>query len=196
MNNRLEKLRGLMQTHAIDILALIPGANLFYLTGGVHYVMERPILWFLPQSGEPVAVIPKLEIPLFSKHQLRAELFSWTDAEGYDNAFKTAFECLQADGKTIGVEGQRMRFFEGELIRRHARGANVIAADAVLSQLRLHKDADEIAALRQAIAISEQALYRTFEDVRVGVIPGRQLRLDGENRDRLTLFHNVSHCNP
>nr|MBA3869180.1 aminopeptidase P family N-terminal domain-containing protein [Anaerolineae bacterium] len=37
---RLNKLRTLMKTHQIDVIALIPGPNLRYLTGGVHFVLE------------------------------------------------------------------------------------------------------------------------------------------------------------
>jgi len=101
---RLNKLRALMETHRIDVIALIPGPNLRYLTGGVHYVLERPILWFLLLDGQPVAVIPKLETPLFLRHRMPATLYSWTDKEGFDSAFETALAALDFSGKTIGVE--------------------------------------------------------------------------------------------
>ncbi len=166
---RLEKLRNIMRRRGIDVVALIPGANLRYLTGGVHYVMERPIVLFIPLDEPPIAVIPQLEIPLFSAHSLQARLFSWADAEGYETAFRAGLDSLQVAGKVVGVEGLRMRFFEGELIRRHARGATVSAVDEALAELRLLKDADEVACLEQAIQISEQALTLTLSDVRVGM---------------------------
>ena len=59
-----------MAQNALDVTALIPGANLRYLTGGVHYVMERPIVWLLPLEGQPLAVIPKLEVPLFERYDV------------------------------------------------------------------------------------------------------------------------------
>ena len=51
-----------------------------------------------------------------------------------------------------------MRFFEGEVIRRWAAGATVIAADAQLARLRMNKDDDEIDALRHAVGVLERAL--------------------------------------
>src|SRR5262249_10231507 len=141
---RLDKLRQLMRTHGIDIVALIPGPNWRYLTGAVHYVMERPIVMFIPLDGQPVSVIPRLEVPLFARHRLPSQVFSWTDSEGYEQAFKAGLDVLHPDGKVLGVEGLRLRFFEGETIRRAAPGATVIAIDDVLSELRLIKSNDEI----------------------------------------------------
>ena len=133
-HKRLEKLRSIMRNAGLDIVALIPGATIRYLTGGVHYVMERPIVLFVPLDEEPVAVIPQLEVPLFKAKQIDLRIVSWTDAEGYDLAFQAGLDMLHPAGKTLGVEGTQMRFFEGEVIRRWAAGATVVAADAQLAR--------------------------------------------------------------
>jgi len=166
---RLEKLRRLMRLHGIDIVALIPGPNLRYLTGAVHYVMERPIVMFIPLGGTPISIIPSLEVPLFVGHRLSSQVFSWTDREGYEQAFKNGLAALTPAGKIIGVEGLRLRFFEGELIRRFAAGATVVAIDEALAELRLLKEEEELGLLRNAIGLSEQALDLTLSEVRVGM---------------------------
>lgn len=168
-HKRLDKLQAIMRDAGLDIVALIPGATMRYLTGGVHYVMERPIVLFIPLDEQPVAVIPQLEVPLFEAKQLDLRVVSWTDAEGYDRAFRAGLDMLQPAGKTIAVEGTRMRFFEGEVIRRWAAGATVIAADEQLARLRISKDDYEIEALRHAVEISERALRLTLDAVRVGM---------------------------
>jgi Xaa-Pro dipeptidase len=168
-HKRLEKLHSIMRNAGLDIVALIPGATMRYLTGGVHYVMERPIVLFIPLDEQPVAVIPQLEVPLFKAKQIDLRIVSWSDAEGYDQAFEAGLDMLHPAGKTIGVEGTQMRFFEGEVIRRWALGATVVAADAQLAPLRMNKDEDEIDALRRAVEISEQALRLTLDAVRVGM---------------------------
>ena len=101
---RLQKLYAIMKKAGLDIIALIPGANFRYLTGGVHYLMERPTVLFIPLEGKPVAVVPKLETALFAKHTLESHWHVWADAEGYDGAFKGALDELGASGRTIGVE--------------------------------------------------------------------------------------------
>lgn len=168
-NARLVKLRESMSDAGLDFIALIPGANLRYLTGSVHYLMERPIVLVIPLEAEPLAIIPQLEIPLFSRPPLNPRIVSWTDAEGYEDAFRRGLAMLEPSGKTIGVEGIRMRFFEGELIRRYAPGATVTSADTQLSAIRMIKGTDEIDALRRAIEISEDALRRTLREVRIGM---------------------------
>lgn len=166
---RIEKLRAIMRDADLDLLALIPGPNLRYLTGTAHFMSERPLLMFFQLSGKPVAVVSKLEQALFARHKIASELCIWSDAEGYAGAFKAALSALDADGKTIGVEGGRLRFFEGELIRSFAPSANVVDADEALVELRIKKEQDEIDALRTAIRMSEEALQMTLDGVRPGL---------------------------
>ena len=166
---RLNKLYTIMREAQLDIIALIPGPNLRYLTGGVHFVLERPIVMFLPLDEPPVAVIPQLEVTLFARHRLESRVYSWADAEGYEGAFKAAFEAMGVCGKTIGVDGLHMRFFEGEIIRRCAPEATIVEASDSLAELRIVKGPEEIAALRRAIQISEQGLQMTLDGVREGM---------------------------
>lgn len=166
---RIDKLYAIMERAGVDVIALIPGPNHRYLTGAEHYVLERPIVTFYAPDRKPIAVIPELEIPLFERHPAPAELFAYTDAEGYAGAFKRALETIDASGKTIGVEGLFMRFFEGEIIRQSAPEVRVIDATGPLADLRIHKDADEIALLRRAIEISERALQAMFNEVEIGM---------------------------
>lgn len=166
---RFDKLRRIMHEAGLDIVALIPGSNHRYLFDAVHYVLERPIVTFLAPEQEPVSVIPELEIPLFKRHARQSRIFSYTDAQGYVGAFRDALDTLESSGKRIGVEGLNMRFFEGEIIRSAAPSAEVVDASTALAELRIIKDANEIAALRNAIQISEDALQATLEQVTIGM---------------------------
>ncbi|MDE2749568.1 MAG: Xaa-Pro peptidase family protein [Chloroflexota bacterium] len=168
-NARYDKLYALMRAAGLDVIALIPGPNHRYLTGAVHYVLERPIVTFYTLGQPPIAVIPELEIPLFERHATPAELIAYSDAEGYASAFRSALDRLGARGKTIGVEGLHMRFFEGEIIRASAPEAKLVDATEPLAELRIIKDAGEIALLRRAIDISERALQAMFDQVKVGM---------------------------
>lgn len=180
-NRRWNKLYTIMRQAKLDALALIPGPNHRYLTQAVHFVMERPIVMFIPLDEQPIAVIPELEIPLFKRHPIQSRIFSWTDAEGYEQAFAAALTALRTRGKTIGVEGLQMRFFEGEIIRAHAPNAAIVDASRQLAELRMIKDAAEITALRRAIQISEDALRATLDNVQVGMSE-REIAADLEAR--------------
>ncbi len=166
---RFDKLNQIMRRAELDILALIPGPNHRYLFDAEHFVLERPIVTFIVPGQEPVSVIPELEIPLFKRHAKQSRLYAYTDAQGHEGAFRDALDSLQSPGKTIGVEGQNMRFFEGEAIRAAAPDAEVIDASSALADLRIIKDATEIVLLRKAIQISEEALEATLAQARVGM---------------------------
>ena len=169
MSHRLEKLHRIMEESALDAVAIIPGANMRYLTGAVHGLMERPLVLIIPQEGQPVVIIPNLEAELFASKGFDAKLIEWQDKDGYDDAYSAAIKDANLNGKRIGVEGQLMRFFEAEALRRHAPAAEVIDAHKIIGNMRLHKDADEITALRTAIQLSEQALQLTLDEVKVGM---------------------------
>ena len=196
-NARNDKLYALMREAGLDVIALIPGPNHRYLTNAEHYVLERPIVTFYMPGRRPIAVIPELEIPLFKRHPAPAELISYSDAEGYEGAFAAAMDRIGATGKSIGVEGTYMRFFEGEVIRQSAPAATVVDATEPLAELRMHKDAGEVALLLRAIDISEQALGAMFDEVQVGmseieaaaILEGHIKTLGGDGLSFGTILH-------
>ena len=169
MQHRMEKLHRIIEENALDAVALIPGANMRYLTGGVFYVMERPFVLIIPQEGKPVVIIPVLETELFANNGFDARMIAWQDKDGYDDAFRDAIRETGLDGKRIGVEGQLMRFFEGLALQKHAPAAELVDVHKTLGNVRLHKDQAEIDALRKAIQMSEQALQQTLDAVKVGM---------------------------
>ena len=119
------------------------------------------------EGGEPLAVAPQLEEPLFARHGLVARTIPWADAAGHQHAFTQAFAELGLRGKRVAIEGGRMRYNECEILR--AAGAELSDGDPLLNGMRMFKDASELAALRGAIQRSEAALEQTLSEVRVGM---------------------------
>jgi Xaa-Pro dipeptidase len=76
---------------------------------------------------------------------------------------------LQLDQKRLGIEAYKMRVLELRLLEKAAYALTCEAADAIIAQLRLIKDADEIAAMRRAVEITERALDDVLDAVRVGM---------------------------
>lgn len=166
---RLPKLYQIIEQAGLDALALIPGSNLLYLTGQDFHLMERPLVVFFVPGREPVAVVPYLEADRFAEIPLPAQLFTWTDSDGYEGAFAAAAGSLDLSGKRLGVEELRMRVFEMSLVERFFPGVQIVSAGRELAALRMHKDADDLAAMREAIAISEAALEAVIAQVRPGM---------------------------
>jgi Xaa-Pro dipeptidase len=169
--SRLKRLTELVAHAGLDAAVLVPGPNLTYLTG-IHFrLMERPILAFIPASGGPVLVLPALEQPQLASRDLPFRWVAYSDTEGPEPAIQQVCKALNlaGNGKRLGVEGLKMRVLEGQYLQRHAHGAIVEHAEETLMGLRLHKSPDEIAAMRRAIASTEQALEEVVAEVRPGM---------------------------
>jgi Xaa-Pro dipeptidase len=166
---RLNRLREIARTDNLDVIALVPGANSYYITGAKFKLGSRPTVMFIPANGsDPVLAIPTLEIPLIAgREPYPIRMVSYTDAEGYTTAFEKV--CAEFAGKRIGVEGMTMRVTEGQAIEKYAPGSTLIAAENIIAELRIRKDTSEVDEMRKAIKISEDALADVISEVRPGM---------------------------
>jgi len=163
---RLARLRAAMAAAGLEAVAIVPGANFYYLTGASFHLLERPTLLVVTADGLH-AVMPVLERSRWRAAAPEAETEYWQDADGHEAAFAALARRIAP--RRIGVEGQRMRVFEAEALRRAFPGAEVIDAQATIAGIRILKEPGEIAALRRAIEISEAALGATLAVAAAGM---------------------------
>jgi Xaa-Pro dipeptidase len=169
IENRLQGLRQQQAAHDLDWVALVPGANLRYLTGLNLALTERPLVFFFPREGRPASLLPTLEVPRIEAHlTFEVELFAYSDEEGHQPAFERACRALNLAGKHLGVEFLNMRVLELKHLEQYAPGCQMLDAGGVLSELRMIKDAKEIEHIRQAIRITEQALQEVADAIQPG----------------------------
>ena len=168
-NTRVQKIYQIAENAGLDAIALIPGANLQYVTGIDFHLMERPLVAFFVPGKDPVAVLPALEEARLTESGIPFKLFPWSDSEGYQAAFAAAAGALNLINKRLGVEELRMRVLESQIIEEYMLGVKLVPAGSALAELRLRKDADALAALRDAIRISEAALQACIDAVQPGM---------------------------
>ncbi|HMB47811.1 MAG TPA: Xaa-Pro peptidase family protein [Afifellaceae bacterium] len=160
-------LRTLMAEEGLDAIALVPGANFRQVYNKNFYQNERSLVILLQRDGESLAVVPALEAASFDLIGFEGEVFHWRDNDGAESAFQALGD--HASPLRIGVEGQTMRVMEHHGLKRAFPDAEIIDLHkAISSALRLNKGDADIALMRRAIAISQDALQRTFEEVRIG----------------------------
>jgi Xaa-Pro aminopeptidase len=167
LDRRVQRLCAELQRADIQAAAVVPGANFYYLTGVHFHLMERPTMLFVSADGSRHAVIPALEQARWRAAMPDVETLYWQDSDGFDGAFESLVTRF-APG-SLAVEGQRIRFFEAECLRRHFVGARLVDAHAIISSMRLCKDQTEIAAMREAIEISERAWLKTIARIQRGM---------------------------
>ena len=164
---RIEALCAALSKAGIDSAAVVPGANFYFLTGVHFHLMERPTIFFIGADGARRAIIPVLERSRWQAAAPDVDSVFWQDSDGFDAAFAEAARRF-SPGK-IGVEGQRMRVFEGDALRAHFKHSQIVDAHQTISSARLCKDPTEVAALRRAIAISERAFDDVLARVKLGM---------------------------
>jgi Xaa-Pro dipeptidase len=169
-NKRLNKLNAQIADQGLDGIALLPGPNMFYISGISSHVSERPIILFLPAAAEPAIIIPTLEAMKARAAGIPdARIFDWNDQEGYSTAFQQAIAELQLATWTLGVEALNMRVFEYELLHKHAPSLKTAHAETVMNALRTIKDSSEIAAMEKAITAAESAINTLLPRIKIGM---------------------------
>ena len=162
---RLAQLREAMTNAGFELLALVPGPNLRYLTGLQFHLSERPLVLFVPQRSRPVLLLPELERS--RAEALECDIVTYSDATGPASAFEAAAAVLPPG--RLGVEGRSLRFMELELLAQAGIGDERIDAGAILAQLRMRKSAEELAKMERAVALAEAAFREVQPTIAVGM---------------------------
>ncbi|MFV9503693.1 MAG: M24 family metallopeptidase [Oscillochloridaceae bacterium umkhey_bin13] len=172
--SRLERLVAATQAAGLAGLALMPDANLTYLSGLSFHPGKRLTLALIPADGSPPCmVLPALEQSKCEAGSLVAfRYFAWGDAEGplaaLQAAFAAAFPAGLA-GQALAVEYTALRMMELRALETVMPGLITADATALLAGLRMAKDDAELTAITEAVRIVEVALAQTIAQIRPGL---------------------------
>lgn len=165
--NRIERLCAEMRQTGLEALVLVPGVNLHYLAGLELHMSERLSLLILTADGRAAAVLPRLEQPRAeAQARMPIQFFPWADTEGPQQALAHGVASLELEGR-VGVEYTAMRVLELRALEAVAPQLSFEDGNQVIAALRMSKDAEELAAMRQAIGIIESSLTAALANVRV-----------------------------
>jgi Xaa-Pro dipeptidase len=167
---RSKKLAQVQKQGRLDVVALVPGANLRYLTGLEMHPTERITLALFPVGELPLLILPELEAPRAeASFATEVSLYAYSDQEGPNPAFRRAASDLDLKDKTIGVEHLSMRVLELRQLEHHSPGCQFVDGEPLLSRLRIIKDDEEIEAMRRAAQVNEDTFRHVMELIRPGV---------------------------
>ena len=168
-SHRVTRLLALAAQHNLHAVAVMPGPNLQYFTGLHFHLSERPTLALLPVHRQPALICPAFEATKTQRSPIAWQLFTYVDGQNPLDAFRAACQALHLDGTRLGLEAYKMRVVELRLLETAVPALTVEAADQLIAELRMVKDAAEIAAMRRAAQIAEQALSEVLPTVRPGL---------------------------
>lgn len=165
---RIERLRAEMLGHGLDAVAVVPSANLVYLTGVQMHLSERVTL-LLVTRDEAHLIVPALEVPrVESRSRVPLKLHAWSDAEWVKAGWASLTASVSLDGQKIAVDYSSVRALELVQLQEAARGVKISDAGPLFETLRMAKDAAEVEAMRRAARVLEDSMDALLEEVRVG----------------------------
>ena len=183
--DRYRRVQRLMREAGLDALLLSDGGNLIYLTGYRTLLLIskfRPFLAMAFADGDPVLILPNLEVGVGRKMSWITDVRGW-GARGYYCDRPDAVSILKdliaerrLSGKRIGFElslGQRlgMTFDQFEAYRGLFTDANCQIANCaeVMWKARIKKSEQEIEYLRIAGRATDAGYLAALEIAREGV---------------------------
>jgi Xaa-Pro aminopeptidase len=170
-NTRQDRLSSSLQAAGIDTLALNPGPSLEYLTGLTFHLNERPLVALFSPSQPVIIVHAELESAKTRHLPFPVQVFAYGEDPGtWQTTFQQALHSAGLRDKVrIGIEPQRMRIMEFQILKGARPGAKFISAEANLASLRMYKDRQEQLAMRKAVEIAQNALQATLPLIKIGM---------------------------
>ncbi len=166
--SRIDKLAASIKASDLDALVLNAGPSLVYLTGLHFHLSERPVAAIFTANREPVIILPELEMLKVAGTPFKAHPYGENPDE-WDGVFRQAIQTLRLDGKRVGMEPRQMRLLEFRHIKSGAPEAEFPDASHLVNNLRVRKDAEEIAAMRKAVKVAERALEAAIPLIKIGM---------------------------
>lgn len=140
--NRIAAVQASMVRRGIDGLLVSVGSDLPYLTGYRAFPLERITALVVPAQGDAVLFVPELEAP---RVHTTVALHPWGETEDPFDAIAARL----SEAATIAVGDQMWASFL-LAVQRRLPGVEFVDAEPLMAEHRLVKDAEEIAALRDA----------------------------------------------
>ncbi len=136
-----------MTENGIDYLFVGPGTDMRYICNYVCGPMERLRLFVLPVHGKPSFVTPAFEVPRFKLGSVNLffDLIPWEESEDPIDLVKQLVGA--AKPTVIAVDDRHWGMFITAYLKKLPK-AKFVSAEPVLSELRMHKDKEEIGYLK------------------------------------------------
>ena len=180
---RLDRAAAGTAAAGLDALLIGVGADLRYLSGYEAMPLERLTVLALVAGQEPFIVVPRLELGAAeSGLRTEIEIRTWDETDDPYAMVADVVDAPHRPSVRIGLSDTMIALHVLRLQAAIATQATYESASSVLRELRMIKDADEIALLR----LAAQAADRVVGQIANGRLVGRtEVDVAREVRDRL-----------
>ena len=161
-----------MADKAIDAALLTDPDSIYYLAGYWGYLgveFGRPTALVVPREGPCTVVTPKMEAEMARRMTWIEDVREWSDGAAGEWAGVLADILGRGKLPTLGIERQQIPPAISRFLAEECAAAKPVDVAGILGAMRMIKDPDEIAVMRQAghvaLAMAEAAEAAIAEDV-------------------------------
>ncbi|WP_171101828.1 M24 family metallopeptidase [Ruegeria sp. HKCCD7255] len=165
--DRLTRLREIMASEQVDLVALAPGAHLAWLFDVHPHADERPLLACVTAKHAGF-LMPALEAES-ARQQTDLPFFEWADDAGPNAAFdKLLDEFGATDARKIALD-ECMRADHAALVQDRLSGAERQFSETTVGALRMRKEQGEYEKLKRNATIADTAMMAAWAAMKPGM---------------------------
>ena len=156
-----------MKVNKVDLIALGPGTHMNWLLGFNPFPDERPCMLLLGQEKEAF-LIPSVNAEGV-REQTKIPMHCWNDEIGPEQALKEALSDTDTNAaKHIAID-EAMRSHFALLLLESLSNPTYEFTGSTVGALRMRKDQDEFANLKENALIDDRAMQAGFAAIKEGV---------------------------
>ncbi|MEI3613588.1 M24 family metallopeptidase [Pseudogracilibacillus sp. SO30301A] len=164
--SRLKKFHKYMEKECLDAVFITLPRSVYYFTGFNTNPHERFFGLYLVLGEEPVLIVPELDL---EKATLKSNVQNILTHRDGDNPLKILKELTTQRIGKCGVQKEHLTLARFEEIDSVIMAESYINVDEEIQKMNVIKSQDEIVKIKEAIRISDEALYEGLKIVKQGI---------------------------
>ncbi|WP_281658888.1 Xaa-Pro peptidase family protein [Halobacillus sp. Cin3] len=170
MKHRLDELAAYLKETGIDAAFINSPENFFYLTGFLTDPHERLLGLVVFPEADPMAVLPGMEKAQLQETGWSHEIIGYAD---HENPWQMIKDSMNQAGITnvhhVGIEKEVLSYGRSESFFALFDDAEVLDIEGKLNEMRVVKDEQEIAVLKEAAELADFGVKVGTEALNEGV---------------------------
>ncbi|MFZ3577710.1 M24 family metallopeptidase [Virgibacillus sp. DJP39] len=170
MQKRLETLTAWMNEKNIEVAFLNSIENVFYLSNFYTDPHERLMGIFMFRQGDPLFVLPAMEVNQLKDSGWAYEIVGYSDHENPWELIKTSLEKRRLKNvEEVAVEKEVLSLARSESFLNLFSEAKVVSVEGKLNEMRVVKEDSEISIIRRATEMADYGVQVGINALREGI---------------------------
>ncbi len=172
-NERINRLKEMMEKRGIDVLVLIKPQNQFYISDFNPIIYSNPIVALLGFNSDPILIVP-LSRSIHAEDESRIKdirTYGMGDADSLD-LVDLIRECvceLNQQSGTIGLERSFITYELYQKLNNVLPDAEFVDGMSLIDEMRMIKDHEELKRIQIASDIADKGMKIAFETISEGI---------------------------